>query len=193
MIGTRNLVTLITLPYEIPRSICLLCKLDPPYLTLLHLSLMNSSIPMSCNCSNVFSLLTLAETFSISKEIAAVISFILNLSEIFSVIFDIASIVFFCFLKQNCLSSIFSSFPMENVLILLSLPLHIFLLYFLLFTCFSLTLYALNYFSKMIESNNFHSSNRHDFWSVTKRPQQRMLQNYTRRKQNMYPTCHVRF
>ena len=56
-----------------------------------------------------------------------------------------------------------------------------------------LTLYALNYFSKVIESNNFHTSNRHDFWPVTKRPQQRMLQNYTRRKQNMYPTCHVRF
>ena len=31
------------------------------------------------------------------------------------------------------------------------------------------------------------------FKPVAKRPQQRMLQNYTRRKQNMYPTCHVRF
>ena len=56
-----------------------------------------------------------------------------------------------------------------------------------------LTLYVLNYFSKVIESNNFHPSNRHDFWPVSKRPQQRMLQNYTRRKQNMYPTCHDRF
>ena len=56
-----------------------------------------------------------------------------------------------------------------------------------------LTLYALNYFSKVIESNNLHTSNRHYFWPVTKRPQQRMLQNYTQRKQNMYPTCHVRF
>ena len=111
---TRKRVT--TLPVEFQNlSVCLFCEMYPLTLTLIHLSPISSlmnyiifpSIPMFSSCYSVFSLLNLSYAFSISKKIIAVFFFFLNPSRIFVVIFDIASIVLPCFLKSNCLSTIF--------------------------------------------------------------------------------------
>ena len=110
------LVILITPLCGISNS--LVCEMYPPSLTLIHFlpisSLMNSiilpCIPMFYSCPSVFSVLNLLYAFSISKNIAAVVSFLLNPSRTFVIIFDIASIVLICFLKPNCLSSLFLSF-----------------------------------------------------------------------------------
>ena len=59
---------------------------------------------------------------------------------------------------------------------------------YLILISFSNIIFEMKQMPKYLDSK-YH----HDFWPVTKYPQQRMLQNYTQCKQNMYPTCYVRF
>ena len=117
LIATRKRVTQSTLPCGIFKSICLLCEMDPPTLILIHLSISSLItsiiifyIPMFSRCSSVFSLLTLSYAFTISKRLLLFSLFSWIHREFFFVIYDIAFIVLLCFLKPNCLSSIFLSF-----------------------------------------------------------------------------------
>ena len=96
LIATRKRVTLSTLPCGISKSACLFCGKDPCTLTLIHLSpissLMNSiilpCIPMFSSCLSVFSLCCHCHMLSLYQR----------------------RLLLFCFLKSNCLSSIFFSF-----------------------------------------------------------------------------------
>ena len=68
LLVTKKSVTLSTLPCGIPKCVCLLCETDPPTLTLIHLSPINSlmnlnilpCIPIFSSCFSVLSLLTLS-------------------------------------------------------------------------------------------------------------------------------------
>ena len=97
------------------KSVSLLCKMDPPTLTLIRLLLISSLMNLKFlltffSCSSLVSYLCWL-CHRLSKKIPAVFFFLLNPSRVLIVSFGIPSIVLICFLKPNCLSSNFSPFP----------------------------------------------------------------------------------